>query len=256
MSGICAILWKRDQAKSARETLAAMSSGLAFPGEGSVSCQTDGGAGVAVVARFARQQIYSSERLQLACDAELYNEKELAHGTDQRMAVEAGAGVAALLAGLYERFGPEFVEKLRGAFSFVLWDRIQRKLLAAVDGFGVNRLVYSDTGKAVVVGSRIDALVRSGEVETQINPRSVANVLNFTANMAPETIFTSVRRLIPGGCWWWTRPASVCGSIGTCAMASRQGPAKRASAANWRRWSSSPWRHTANPILSPSWAHS
>ncbi len=91
------------------------------------------------------------------------------------------------------------MEKLRGAFSVALWDRVERRLLAAIDGFGVKRLVYSDNGTAVVIATRIDALVRSGEVDTQINPHAIPNILNFTANLAPETIFSRVQRLVPGG---------------------------------------------------------
>jgi hypothetical protein len=32
---------------------------------------------------------------------------------------------------------------LRGAFSIALCDRVERKLMAAADGLGVNRLVYA-----------------------------------------------------------------------------------------------------------------
>ena len=198
MSGICAV-WRRDQGRAAGECLAAMSSGLALSGTERAGRQIDGNAGVAVAARFARQQIFGDARVQLACDAELYNEAELEQEVSLREGAAAGSETAALLAALYVRFGESFVEKLRGAFSIVLWDRIERRLLAAVDGFGVNRLVYSDNGEAVFVATRIDALARSGEVATTINPRTIANVLNFTANAAPETIYRGVERLIPGG---------------------------------------------------------
>ena len=50
----------------------------------------------------------------------------------------------------------------------------------------------------LLIASRVDAFARSGEVDLEINPRAIANVLNFSANLAPETIFTSIHRLIPG----------------------------------------------------------
>ena len=144
-------------------------------------------------ARFAGQQIYRDRRVLLACDAELLNEKELA--------AAAGATVpttAALLAALYERFGAGFVEKLRGAFSLVLFDRLQKQWLAAIDGFGIKRLAYYRDEKVFCIASRVDALARCGEVGLEINPRAIANVLNFSANLAPETVFTKVQRIIPG----------------------------------------------------------
>ena len=107
-------------------------------------------------------------------------------------------GTAALLGGLYDRFGSAFVEKLRGGFSLVLWDRRERNLLAAVDGVGVKRLVYYHDAKVLLIASRIDALTRYDGVNREINPRAIANVLNFSANLAPETIFANVHRLAPG----------------------------------------------------------
>ena len=125
----------------------------------------------------------------------------------KRNSAEASAGwgkisqnqkTAALLAALYERHGCDFVEKLRGSFSVILWDRQDRKLLAAIDGFGMNRLVYYADGKILLVATRIDALMRTGAIDSKINPHTIANVLNHGANLGPETVFTNVPRLLPG----------------------------------------------------------
>jgi asparagine synthase (glutamine-hydrolysing) len=129
----------------------------------------------------------------LACDAELLNEAELGAATGAW-----GLTTAALFAALYARFGTAFVEKLRGAFSVVLFDSRQREWLAAIDGFGIKRLAYYHDEKVFCIASRVDALARCGEVDMEINPRAIANILNFSANLAPETIFTKVHRLIPG----------------------------------------------------------
>ena len=49
-----------------------------------------------------------------------------------------------------------------------------------------------------LIASRIDALTRYEGINREINPRAIANVLNFSANLAPETIFANVHRLGPG----------------------------------------------------------
>jgi asparagine synthase (glutamine-hydrolysing) len=135
-------------------------------------------AGVAVTAGSSRQQIFESERLLLACDADFYS--------------------AVHLANQYESKGVEFVATLDGGFSFVLWDRRERKLLAAVDGFGINRLVYFRDPHGLVIASRLDGLVCAPGVNTEVNPRGIANFLNYGVNLAPETIFRNVLRLTPG----------------------------------------------------------
>jgi asparagine synthase (glutamine-hydrolysing) len=150
-------------------------------------------AGVAASVRFATQQVYGDGEILLACDADLYNEAELT--------VLAGGradGTAALLAALYRRLGCDFVKKLSGNFSLVLWDERERRLVAAVDPFGVNRLVYFQNGRMIAVASRIDALLRTGEIVAEVNPRAIANFMNFGVNLAPETVFQNVRRLAPG----------------------------------------------------------
>jgi len=192
MSGICAV-WRKDNPERLVATLATVSTGLTLHAEERVERASDCGVGVGVSSRFATQQMYQDPRVMVVCDADLNNEGELRGWSGRRENT-----TAALLAALYDRFGSSFVEKLRGSFSFVLWDRRERTLLAAIDEVGVKRLVYYDDGKVLLIASRIDALTRYHGIDREINPRAIANVLNFSANLAPETIFARVHRLTPG----------------------------------------------------------
>ena len=190
MSGICAV-WRTDGGGGAAETLRLMAIGLT-PGRECVQAVDEPG-GVLVAARFETQQIHRSSAAVLACDADLFNEEELRETTG----ASAHASTAELLCHLYERFGIDFVEKLRGSFSLVVWDKRQERLFAAVDHFGQRRLVYYQDRRGLFVASRIDALMRTG-VGRKINPRAIANVLNFSANLSPDTIISGVKRLQPG----------------------------------------------------------
>jgi len=193
MSGICAV-WRRDRPEQIPEMLGTVSAGLFLHASERVERLTAPEIGLGISARFATQQVYQSPQLMIACDADLNNEEELRAWAGYGK----GIGTAALLAALYDTFGSGFVKKLRGSFSFVLWDRRERTLLAAVDGVGAKRLVYYDDGKVLLIASRIDALTRYHGTDREINPRAIANVLNFSANLAPETIFARVHRLPPG----------------------------------------------------------
>ena len=197
MSGICAV-WQQNVERLVG-TLTGVTEGLALVQTERVSHEMDRGTGggVGVAARFSTQQIYQNQQLLIACDADLNNKNELLKLVSPQRDAPSNAGTATLLAGLYERFGTGFVEKLRGGFSVVLWDRQERKMLAAIDGFGINRLVYHQGENFLLVASRIDALTRAG-IDLEINPRGIANYLKFTANLAPETIFTTIHRLAPG----------------------------------------------------------
>jgi asparagine synthase (glutamine-hydrolysing) len=179
MSGICAV-WMKENPGRLAETLAAASRGLVLTQAESLEQRTDRGAGLAVARRFAPQQIYENERVLVAFDGDLYD----------------GSG-AREIAERYERSGQAFIEKLQGSFSIVLWDRRERKLLAAVDGFGINRLVYFEDKKAFLVASRLDALLGAG-APAEVNPRAIINFLNYGVNLLPETIFSKAQRLAPG----------------------------------------------------------
>lgn len=196
MSGICAV-WRKEDPARAASTLRSMSHGLSLVSAERIDLKIANGDGVglAVSARFRTQQVYDNERVVVACDAELYNENELRRlcGTDS-----GPAAAAILIAALYERFGCDFVSKLSGNFSLVIWDRRERRLFAAVDRFGVDRLVFFENSKVVLIASRIDALLQAGEFVPAVNPRGIANCLNYSNSLAPETIFRDVQRIPPG----------------------------------------------------------
>src|SRR5580692_2029746 len=124
MSGICTV-WRKDHPELISEVLGAVAGGLSQNAAERVERLSAPGYGVAVSARFASQQVFQNQQVMIACDADLQNEKEL----KSSLGHQEGIGRSALLAALYERFGSGFVAKLRGSFSFVLWDRRERRLL-------------------------------------------------------------------------------------------------------------------------------
>lgn len=195
MSGICAV-WDHRNCNTSQK-LNRIVDGLTISTVERAHIRADREIGVGVAARFNTQQVYETPRLLVACDAELFNTDELlrAVGDSHRIAEENQT--PAVIAALYERFGPQFVDRLRGAFSIVVCDRRERTLLAAIDGFGIKRLVYHHGQNCLEIASRVDALARCGN-DWKVNPRAIANYLNFGSGLAPETIFTEVRRMLPG----------------------------------------------------------
>jgi asparagine synthase (glutamine-hydrolysing) len=193
MSGICAV-WHKDDPARVASTLTAMSAALPPRQADRPARETASGVGVAVRARVDGEQIFRNQRVLLVCDADLLNESELARTVGASM---ERPGTGALLGALYERYGDGFVQKLRGGFAVVLWDFLERRLVAAIDGFGIKRLAWHDDGRTLLIASRVDA-IRAGGGGAGINPRAIANLLNFSANLAPDTIFTGIERLPPG----------------------------------------------------------
>lgn len=194
MSGIFGI-WRKDGSGQVGPALRLMSTGCAVRQSEIVStAAVNEGAGVGVASCFDGQQIHEDSTTLLVCDADLFNEPELRGLVN----IAPEASTATLLAALYNRLGTAFLNRLRGDFSLILWDRVKRSLFAATDCFGIHPLVYYEDSRVLLVASRIEAVLASGDVPRDINVRAVATYLNYTVNLAPETIFTKVMRLLPG----------------------------------------------------------
>jgi len=197
MSGICGV-WRKENCEMLPGTLGRVSRGLSLAADERIEQATDRNAGLGISARFATQQMFSGTRIMVVCDAQLYNEEEIGSLAGPECQAVPQWSTAAALAALYERFGPDFVEKLHGDFSLILWDREKKVLLAALDGFGIHPLVCYEDRSVLMLASRADALIQSGDISPAINPRAIVNALNFTSGLAPETAFAGVRRLLPG----------------------------------------------------------
>ena len=114
--------------------------------------------------------------------------------------MQAGAHLAdgVLLAALYQKEGPRFVERLRGGFAVALWDRRRRSLLLAVDQFGIKRLHYAEAGGRLAFASRPAALLAVPGVDAGVDPGAIFLYLNFGFVPSPVSAFRAVRRLAPG----------------------------------------------------------
>jgi asparagine synthase (glutamine-hydrolysing) len=137
--------------------------------------------------------IERGDHVWVAADGDLLNLDEL-----RTMAGLDEAQEGPVLSRLYEREGPAFLRRLRGAFAVALWDRRQRVLLLAVDHFGVRRLYYTSDGRGTAFASRLAALVGVPGQAPAIDPAAIYSYLNFGFIPAPETPFTGIRRLPPG----------------------------------------------------------
>ncbi|TAL37824.1 MAG: asparagine synthase (glutamine-hydrolyzing) [Alphaproteobacteria bacterium] len=98
---------------------------------------------------------------------------------------------------LYEEYGFNCLEHLRGEFAFILWDEDKQQMFAARDRFGIKPLVYAVTGDAVLLASEAKALFAMG-----LRPAWDEEAFFYTSAMqyTPQgrTLFKGVLQLKPG----------------------------------------------------------
>jgi asparagine synthase (glutamine-hydrolysing) len=99
---------------------------------------------------------------------------------------------------LYEEYGAECVERLRGMFAFGLWDERRKLLLLARDRVGIKPLYYVNTGKALLFASEIKSLLVDPTVRREVNSRAIDRFLTYYYLPGNETLFRDIYKLEPG----------------------------------------------------------
>jgi len=103
---------------------------------------------------------------------------------------------------LYERFGDDFVLRLRGMFAIAIWDArkgpTRERLVLVRDHLGIKPLLYSDVGGRIVFASELKALLASGFVSPRIDPTALRTLLTYGSVLQPRTMLAGVRALPPG----------------------------------------------------------
>jgi asparagine synthase (glutamine-hydrolysing) len=135
----------------------------------------------------------------LIFNGEVYNHREHraaleAKGHRYRSRCDAEAIVH-----LYEEYGPDCVDHLRGMFAFAVWDSRERLLLLARDRIGVKPLYYATSPSGeMLFGSEIKAILAHPTMRPRLDEDALSLYLTFAATPAPNTLFAGVKKLPPG----------------------------------------------------------
>ena len=98
---------------------------------------------------------------------------------------------------LYERYGEQCVDFLRGMFTFALWDRKQQKLMLARDRIGIKPLYYTQQNNAVYFASEIKA-IRAVLPINELNTHAVNAYFTRQYIGGNDTIFKQIYK-VPAG---------------------------------------------------------
>ncbi len=99
---------------------------------------------------------------------------------------------------LYEEYGEDFVEHLRGMFAVALWDASKKKLCLVRDRLGIKPLFYFVDHNKILFASEIKSIVQYPGFEKKIALEALHDYLSFMTTTGRKTIFAGVLRLLPG----------------------------------------------------------
>jgi asparagine synthase (glutamine-hydrolysing) len=131
-------------------------------------------------------------------NGEIYNYQELRNQLLAKGHVFKTQTDTEVIVHLYEEFGPQCLEKLRGMFAFALWDENQKSLFLARDRVGIKPLYYSLNRNGIVFASEIKAILADPSINRELAPEIIDRFLTFLYLPGEETLLRGIDKLAPG----------------------------------------------------------
>lgn len=130
-------------------------------------------------------------------NGEIYNFKEL-RSTYLNEYVFHSNSDAEVIPYLYEKFGIEFIHKIRGIFAIAIYDKRSKFLYLVRDRFGVKPLYYTFQKNTCFFSSELKAFTKLSHVPTEIDFERYIEYLGFQFVPGGNTIFKNIYRVTPG----------------------------------------------------------
>jgi len=98
----------------------------------------------------------------------------------------------------YKEYGHDCIKMFRGFFAFCIYDFDKQELFLARDRLGSKPLKYFFDGQTLAFSSEIQALLKLGISDKEIDYQSVSQFLSLKYIPAPGTIFKDIKKLPAG----------------------------------------------------------
>jgi asparagine synthase (glutamine-hydrolysing) len=140
---------------------------------------------------------YENERYWIIFNGEVYNYLELREElTKEGLTFSTHSDTEVIIA-LYSHLKEKAVEKLRGMFAFLIWDKEEQTLFGARDHFGIKPLFFYDDGERTFFGSEKKSILLAME-KTEINKDALQHYLTYQFVPEPYSMTEGIQKLEPG----------------------------------------------------------
>ena len=148
------------------------------------------------------QPIFNEDKsLVLTFNGEIYNYKDLREelvASGHKFYTQTDSEV--LIHG-YEQWGENMLDKLRGMFAFVIFNKNTNEVFGARDFFGIKTLYYAKMGETLMWGSEIKSFLDHPHFKKELNTDVLETYLTFQYSPTTETFFKNVYKLPAAHCF-------------------------------------------------------
>jgi asparagine synthase (glutamine-hydrolysing) len=152
-----------------------------------------------------KQPIHNADKTAwIVFNGEIYNYQELRTDLEKRGHKFYTNSDTEAIVHLYDEFGADCVQHLRGMFAFAIWDIRDESLFIARDRVGKKPVLYSHQPNGdFIFGSEFRALLHHPSISKEIDNEAIHKYLNFLCVPAPFTAFKQIRKLEPAHWLRW-----------------------------------------------------
>jgi asparagine synthase (glutamine-hydrolysing) len=140
---------------------------------------------------------YENERYWIIFNGEVYNYVELREELLSEGLTFSTSSDTEVIIALFSHLKEKAVEKLRGMFSFVIWDKQEQTLYGARDPFGIKPFFYFEDGERTFFASEKKSILLGLENDV-INYDSLQHYLTYQFVPEPTTMSDGIKKLEPG----------------------------------------------------------
>jgi asparagine synthase (glutamine-hydrolysing) len=205
MCGICGIFYRDSTRHVDPATLAGMNQQISHRGPDDDGFHVEANIGLAMrrlsiidVATGHQPITNEDENLWIVYNGEIYNHRELRSELEAKGHRYRTRSDTESIVHLYEEYGRECVQRLRGMFAFAIWNRREQSLFIARDRLGIKPLYYYYDGQTLLFGSEIKTILSHPGVKAEFNESTLREYLAFGYVTGEETMFRNIRKLLPG----------------------------------------------------------
>ncbi|MCB9460736.1 MAG: asparagine synthase (glutamine-hydrolyzing) [Anaerolineaceae bacterium] len=146
----------------------------------------------------AQPMSWQDDRYHIVFNGEIYNYAALRDELLQKGVTFRSSSDTEVILALYALEGRAMLKRLRGMFTFAIWDEAEKTLLLARDPYGIKPLYYAQDGRHLRFASQVKALQAANTLSTTLSDAGLVGFLLWGSIPEPHTLWREIQSLPAG----------------------------------------------------------